>query len=298
MPGLILAFLISLGTVWINDIAVTWGRLGMQRVVLHSLDKIIYGMLRTQRSYSSKQLSITVKAVEDRTLVRPMICFHQSGTKGPIVLTAQEAELRLKPQEGMMSIMLTNGEIDMGGGVRVRFPDTVERDVLLTAASRRGASSERPSCMPFWKIPDAIVKVQEEIAQQRQQSAVEAAYYMMSGDMAGLIAADWARKEGHLLGKQNHLHRLRTEPWRRWATGFSCLFFVMVGAPLAIRLRNADLWTSFAVCFLPILIVYYPLLAYGVDSAKSGDLPPYCVWLGNVILGLAGLWNIRKVLRY
>lgn len=72
----------------------------------------------------------------------------------------------------------------------------------------------------------------------------------------------------------------------------------MIGTPLAIRMRNADLWSSFAVCFLPILIIYYPLLALGVDRAKAGELPPYSVWLGNVILAVAGLWIMRKVMRY
>jgi len=100
------------------------------------------------------------------------------------------------------------------------------------------------------------------------------------------------------VGARHRLHRLQTEPWRRWANGFSCFFFVLVGAPLAIRMRNADLWTSFAVCFLPILIVYYPLMAYGVDRAKCGELPPYAVWLGNVILAAAGLWLLRKIVRY
>jgi lipopolysaccharide export system permease protein len=97
---------------------------------------------------------------------------------------------------------------------------------------------------------------------------------------------------------RHRLFRLQTEPWRRWANGFSCFFFVVAGIPLAIRLRNSDVLTSFFLCFLPILLVYYPLLAFGVDRAKGGVLPPYTVWLGNVFLLLAGLWLLRKVLRY
>jgi lipopolysaccharide export system permease protein len=73
---------------------------------------------------------------------------------------------------------------------------------------------------------------------------------------------------------------------------------VLVGAPLAIRLRNADFLTSFFLCFGPILIVFYPLLAFGVDQAKSGDLPPHAVWIGNVVLAAAGAWIMRKVVRY
>ena len=94
------------------------------------------------------------------------------------------------------------------------------------------------------------------------------------------------------------LHRLETEPHRRWANGFSCLAFVVVGAATAIRRRNADVLTSFFICFLPILIVYYPLLAYGLDSAKNGTLPPSSVWLGNAIMAAWGIKETRWVLRY
>jgi lipopolysaccharide export system permease protein len=67
---------------------------------------------------------------------------------------------------------------------------------------------------------------------------------------------------------------------------------------MAIRMRNADMLTSFFLCFLPILLVYYPLLMYGLDRAKAGEINPYVVWLANAILLLWGLWLLRRVLRY
>jgi lipopolysaccharide export system permease protein len=120
---------------------------------------------------------------------------------------------------------------------------------------------------------------------------------MVSGDFEGLVSPKWNSCQLQLRDAQNQLHRLELVTWRRWANGFSCLFFVMVGAPLAIRLRNADVWTSFGLCFLPILLVYYPLLMYGLDRAKCGALPPYSIWLGNVVLLLGGAWLICQVVR-
>ena len=43
----------------------------------------------------------------------------------------------------------------------------------------------------------------------------------------------------------------------------------MVGMPLAIRLKTADVATTFWFCFVPILAFYYPLMAYGVDRARA-----------------------------
>ena len=65
-----------------------------------------------------------------------------------------------------------------------------------------------------------------------------------------------------------------------------------------MRLRYSDLFATFGACFLPILIVYYPLLMVGVGQAKSGNLPPYCVWLGNVILLVIGIVLVRRECRY
>jgi len=100
-----------------------------------------------------------------------------------------------------------------------------------------------------------------------------------------------------LKAEHNRLHRVVMEPWRRWANGFSCLCFVLVGAPMAIRMRNADFLTSFFLCFLPILVVYYPVFMLGVDLAKRGSVPPTAVWLGNVLITLWGWWLLRRVVR-
>jgi lipopolysaccharide export system permease protein len=148
------------------------------------------------------------------------------------------------------------------------------------------------------EIPQHIDKQREEIRQLQQQLAAEAAYQMLTGDFTALTGPSWNEHQLRLRDAEIQLFRLKLVPWRRWANGFSCLFFVLVGAPLAIRLRNADMWTSFGLCFLPILLVYYPLLMYGLNRAKCGALPPYFIWLGNLVLLVASGWMLRKVLRY
>ena len=121
----------------------------------------------------------------------------------------------------------------------------------------------------------------------------------MTGDFSQLADdQDWRKTRNLIQGSRDRLHRLRLEPWRRWANGFSCFFFVLLGAPLAIRMRTTNFFTTFAACFLPILLIYYPLLAFAVDRCKDGAVPPYAVWLGNFVLMIGGILMIRKVIRY
>jgi len=295
-PVFIFSFVLSVATVWLNDLAVTWGREGVRRVVLESVEEIVYGMLRTQRTYSSKDVSIAVKRVEGRKLVNPTISMVSKKTS--MTLTAEYAELRSDPKEGVLTIICTNGQLDVEGKGRIIFEGrTLERSIPLDQ-KKTAEEIGHPSYMAMNAIPDTITALEKEIAVQYDELAAKAALSMMTGNFAELASPEWNTEDSEKVLKQQKVYRLQTEPHRRMSNGFSCFCFALVGAPLAIRLRNADLMTSFFLCFLPILLVYYPLLAFGVDFAKNGSLPPYSVWVGNIILILAGLWMLRKVVRY
>jgi lipopolysaccharide export system permease protein len=297
-PALILAFFISLIAVWLNDVAVSWGRQGVHRVVLESIEQIAYGMLRTQHSYSTKSFSINVKRVNGRKLERVTMTIHGNENSPPTVIIAEEAELRSNPEENRMSILLTNGSVDIGGKIKMTFTETVPHDFALTDASRKSKKPDSPSEYALWQIRGAQRDQSLAITELEQSLAAEAGYQLLAGDFSSMNKESWQPREAELKSARSRYFRLQTEPWRRWANGFSCFFFVLVGVPLAIHLKNSDIWTSFAVCFLPILVVYYPLLAYGVDRAKCGALPPYSVWLGNLMLLVVGVYLIRKVIRY
>ena len=113
------------------------------------------------------------------------------------------------------------------------------------------------------------------------------------------IAQQQGREYEHRLAESHRrLIRLRIEPWRRWAEGFSCLCFVMIGAPLSMIARTTDYWTTFGMCFLPTILLYYPLFILGLEQAKEESIPPYGVWLGNVVLCAIGVVLINRVRRY
>lgn len=297
-PTLVMAFLISLVTVFLNDLAVSWGRTGAQQVVIDSVEEIAYSMLRTQKRYSSPYFAINVRKVEGRRLINPTLSLQARGNSPAITVRAEEAELRCDREQGVLRVLLRNGTIDVEGNVSVRFPDEYEQAVPLMQASRARSLTPTPSWMPLRRIPEEVVKQRQKIAELEEEMNIRASHQMLRGDFAALASEQWDTQARNLQAQRGRLSRLLTEPHRRWSAGFSCLCFVWVGVPMAIWLRNGDILTSFFMCFLPILIVYYPLLIYGVDGAKSGTIPPYAVWSGNIILGICGAYLLRKVLRY
>jgi lipopolysaccharide export system permease protein len=296
-PVLVLSTLISFATVWLNDVAVSWGRAGVQRVVVESVEQIAYGMLRTQRSYSTKRLAINVKAVEGHVLIQPSFRMSATADREEISISADMAELHANPDDGTLTIIFQNARGTIGEG-GVVLPGREAYVLPLDDFSRQGADVAGPSDIPLRAIGQEIARQELSRVALNQEFATRAAHQMMLGDFEGLNSAQWKDRRGKLEKIDTKLHRLHTEPHRRWANGFSCLCFVLIGAPMAIRRRHGEFLASFFACFLPILLVYYPLLMFGVKRAKIGALPPHVVWLGNVLLVIWGLWMLRKVIRH
>lgn len=296
VPVLIIGIVLSLITVWLNDVAFSWGRQKAYQVVLQSVETTIYGILQNHGRYDNGKISFNVLGVEGKTLLQPMVVIRDSIDATPRTIFAESAELRSLPEEGLLIVSVTNGRYE-DGSVSYDF-DHDEIAVRLVDVTKKDRSQGSPSDYAMLEIAGEVEVQKERIADQRLEMALQGGFHLATGDWDRLQGPAWQRDRDALGVAVGRLHRLETEPWRRFASGFACLGFVAVGAPLAIRLKTADVWNTFAVCFFPILIVYYPLLAFGLDRAKSGELPPYVVWLGNLVLGLVGVHLYRRMVRY
>ncbi|HAO71036.1 MAG TPA: hypothetical protein DCR06_00375 [Planctomycetaceae bacterium] len=295
-PVAFLAILISLSCVWLNDIAVSWGREGVRGVVVQSLEEIIYSRLQQQRSYSTDKLAINVKGVQGRRLIRPTMSFQPNNSSPSVTLSAMEAVLKTDAKNASITAICTNGIVRVGD-VEVAFPDTIERVIPLDSIGKNNPLSKSPSQIAMNEFHAARKDALANISRARQQIAGRVAESFLTGHANLTAPQHFAGEQATIDHYQNRLNRIAMEPWRRWANGFSCLAFVLVGAPMAIRMRNADFLTSFFLCFLPILLVYYPIFMAGVSEAKAGDLPPIAVWGGNLLVAAWGCLLLRSVVR-
>jgi lipopolysaccharide export system permease protein len=291
-PAITFALVLSLVTVWLVDLAFSWGYYGMEGVILTSMDEVAYGVLRTQRKYSNDQFSISVADVDGKKLIRPVITFHQDDGEA-ITMMAREAQLRTTA-DGNLQVALTNGSVEVDDAA-FHFPDTVEHVIPLSRQHSDLLAEISPSHMRLSQVPQARREQRVQMARCEQAMAVEAAFALSTGEFGSLSVPCWNPRLDKLKQHEQRLHRLETEPYRRWASGFSCLAFAIVGIPMAIRLRTADVTTTFGICFVPILLVYYPLFALGLDRAKNGEWPAYCVWLGNCACFAVGAWLIHRI---
>jgi lipopolysaccharide export system permease protein len=298
-PTFVVAFLLSLVTVWLNDLAAWWGRLGATRVVVQAMEEIAYAKLRTDHRFEySSSVVIVVKRVEDRTLLRPFVTIKARGSTPAITVEADEATLEADLKQGVFRVLLHNCSIDVGDGRGRLFDRDYPLEIPLDEDMLSGQGEKDASLLPLRRIPEEIAKQKAAIDRHEEVMAATAAQQMFAGEFDRASGTEWDRRAAETAVLKRQLRLLRLQPYRRWSAGFSCLCFVWVGAPMAARRRNRDFLTSFFLCFLPILCVYYPLLAYGIDGAKNGTIPPLAVWTGNVGLLIWGAWLLRKVMRY
>lgn len=295
-PVLALAFLLSLFAVWINDVSFAWSYWGIERVVLESSDKILYGVLSDQGSFKTDTFSIEVQGVQDRELIRPVITVHTD--KHNFRATADTATLTTDLETHQLNFQMNEAFVvydqeQRGSG----YFDDFQHSISLKSPEEFEAMTGSPNHLYLSQIEQARDIQTQSFQQSNQANAMIACSQMLAGDMLALTHPDWQQRLTQQQESEARIRRLAVVPHRRWANGFSCLAFAMIGIPVALRLRTANYATTFGVCFLPILLLYYPLFMLGLTGAKEGSLPPFAAWLGNVACMVVGLIMMARQIK-
>jgi lipopolysaccharide export system permease protein len=289
-PVIVFAFLLSLGTIWMQEIAAVWCRPSYSRVLAESAEEIAYGMLRANHSCTTfPQFSITVKDVVGEKLIQPTITIQDFRTASSFTVHAVEAEIHTDRQAQMLNIFCRHLDVDMEG--EIRFNDPTEKCFsvpIVNPGRAPGVLGHHRDWVAMYEIPDHIAQLKDAIAPlEKQREALEA-----NGQT--LPEADGAR----LADLWHLIYRLQTEPYRRLSNGFTCLCFVLIGVPVAMLWRHADVLTNFFVCFVPILAVYYPLLMLSEDLSTSGKLWPISFWMSNTVFIASGILLLRRIVQH
>jgi len=295
MPVFVIAFFFSIIGVGINELAITYGRQGINMVLYYGTEDILIERLKQTHQVVTKnnRITIIVKGVDGKgRLLDPTIMLKKES----VTIEASSAQITTDFNENILRVVFVDFRVVGEGAFRFAGGErTVEIQLSEVFPIRR---ENHPSDMGLHQISKKQKNTAEQIEEQQQIIAAHRTFGAGMGVVDGWVAGPIADAKKRIRSLQTLQNKLSVEPPRRWATGFCCFFFVWLGAPLAIWMRKSDFFASFFACFVPILILYYPLLAFGLDQAKNGSLPPMCVWTANVVIGFIGLWFLRQIHRY
>lgn len=292
-PAFLLGAAISVCSLLLTDQVIPWAEKKIQQQASLFMEDIFLDKLRTQNHVSDTRqgFSISVMEVKGKTLIEPTFEYTPRGHT-PVTLTAQEATIEFDLDNKQVILHLLRGEIDAASDRRIDF----EREVQAFPLPYK-SNGLKPRHRSIREIAGSVSELNGEIDGLRQQRDVETAFSLLLGDFDRLSHNDMKKYKQKKKSSRIDLAGLRTAMHTRFALSSSCLFFALLGAPFSIIKEQRQFLTSFFVCFVPILLLYYPLALGMMNISKSGIVDPaWAMWLSNGIVLIAAAITLRKVL--
>ena len=197
-PTLVLATVVSFLALVMNDIAVSWGMMGVRRVFLASIEEVTYSQLKMKHTYNLGKANINVRGVDGHKLLWPTLIVQASGDKPAWTISAEEAELKLKVSEGKLIAVFRNFELE--GPITYSDPTTFTYEMSIEDLTGSSQKNRSPSNYALSEINPAIEEQQIALEKVQQASVVQSAFGMLTGDFDSLSNAAWklnSRSSGH-----------------------------------------------------------------------------------------------------
>ena len=291
-PALFMGGVLSAGSLLLTDQAIPWSVGNIRRVVALATEDIVLDMLKTHNELALPQsgMSISVRGVSGHTLHRPIVRFTSAGGQ-PITAQARTARLEFDAVQGRILLRLTDCHLDVPGHGSIWLAEET-RALPLPG----GLNRAKPRHMSIETLKQKLHDNDLHLQELDDIRAIQACFRLTSGDFASWDD-DTFDRQARLTHRSHAV--LRTEMHSRIAFSSSCFFFVLVGAPLAISQARRQVLTNFVACFLPIILIYYPVVMLCMSQSKSGRVDPaWAMWIGNSLLLLAGGLLFRRCRRH
>jgi lipopolysaccharide export system permease protein len=270
----------------------------LRTLFLYDIEGLLYGVLEREHCFRNPRVDyeIHVKKVQGRKLIDAQF-MHQDATRTRynVIARAQEAELRWdkKNQKILVHMRYCHIWTDKSNTAFVEdkiWPVDLPEDLTRTDKSR-------PSDMTWVELLQAreakvrtIEGLKVDVANQVARLALRDAPDDLPLHISNLRVMT-KQREAELRDLDIELHR-------RPSLALGCLCFVLVGCPVGIWFSRSDYLSAFVSCFLPIVLLYYPLLLCGMNLAHSGTAWMLGgIWLANAFVGLISLELYRRLLK-
>jgi lipopolysaccharide export system permease protein len=305
-PGLLLGLAmtcLTMGLYW--DVIPSSHRL-LRRMVFDDAEEVLYSMLRKQRSINFTQMpfAMWVEGVEGRKLIDPVIKRRNAQGQTEMTARAKEAELHVDMARRKITIELKAGTATLSDNDNLSFQDLEQLEVDLPPSF--GADADRRARDMTWneilEKRKVLEKAEAAYKATIAEGATGATEPLPPTDPALDGSPDAPKDLRNLRREEQYCEQqilwLNVELLMRPALSAGCFCFILVGCPVGIWFNRSDYLSSFIVCFLPIVLLYYPLLLCGTGMAKDGRMDPVLLlWGANLIMALIGgvlFWRLLK----
>ncbi|MFL5329722.1 MAG: LptF/LptG family permease [Gemmataceae bacterium] len=296
-PAVIFASIISCAMMVMQYDLIPRSRQMLADRVLADADELIYSMLKRFGClrHPQTQFAVFVRDVRGKQLIDPVFKSRGEGGTYSIVAHAREATLWADAANNKVTIFMPNCAIVGTDEVDGNFRDhTFEIDFPI---SNFRDSQVRPMNMTWQQIDTKWSEILELQASRRAELE------SLHGQPSGVGSPEPIAKLRHHLEYQEKEGRrieraFAAEKQMRPALALGAIVFVLVAFPVGVWFHRADYLSAFVTCFLPVVMIYYPLVLAGTNLAKEGRVPALLsVWMADALTMFAGAVMLRKLFR-
>lgn len=296
-PAFLLGGILTLSSLLLNDQVIPWSMANINRIVTYAMEDIFFDLLASQNQMSDPErgTAITVSRVdkENRRLIEPYIRFSPKGRE-PVVVQAKEATLRFDLESEEVILSLVDAWVDAPGRISLRLKKTEFPFPLVLNGEKI-----KPRHLSIQQIEERLDEITRQAEEIENQQAIEAAFALGIGNFEEFTQPRFQSYGYELIASESQRHRHKTEMHNRFALSCSCFFFALVGGPFSILKGRRQFLTTFFICFMPILLIYYPIVLLTMTMSKMGTWnPAWAMWAGNAMLLIAAYFVVRVAVKH
>jgi lipopolysaccharide export system permease protein len=298
-PGLFLGLAMSAATYGVYYSLIPTTHFMMRSLFLNDVENLLYGVLEKEGSFKHPRLDyeIHVKKVEGRKLIEAQFNHRNpKGTGYDVIARAREAELLWDQNNKKIHVHMHFCTI-WSEKNNIAYVDEKVWPVDLPKDIFEASKKFRPSDMNWKELLQAREAIQHKIEAREAEIATHVARLATTNPPDDLpvhinnLRVDKKQRMQELRDVEVELHK-------RPSLALGCLCFVLVGCPVGIWFSRSDYLSAFVTCFLPIVLVYYPLLLCGLNLARSGKTPLVVgMWGANLLVAVIALGLYRRLLK-
>jgi lipopolysaccharide export system permease protein len=301
-PSLFLGFILSGVMCLCSGQIIPRANFYFKSAIFKNMEDTFYMFLKREHEFNNARwpFFVGVKDVQDRILIDATFKHRKVGALNPntydFTVQAKTAVIHFNTERRLVEITLNDADVQ-GQSQYSHIPHKVfEYDLPKGELWSYEPHIQELTTPEIVKERAANLK---KIREERLRQAIAASLWIGSGR---INRVDWKHVNEaymHHARWQRKIEELDTESHTRIAMAAGSFFFVLLGAPVGMLFARRDFLSAFITCFLPIIVIYYPLVLGSVNMGREGVAPPYVVWAGNAVLAiLAGFFAIPPVTRH
>jgi lipopolysaccharide export system permease protein len=296
-PGILLGLVMSAATMGLYWSAIPRTHRLLRALIFEDARELLYTLLKKHGTIRQpgQPYALFVEDVRGERLVSPVIKHKDEQGKIDLAASAHDGDLRVDPGSNTLLLRMKNCTATFADGTGAFFEEHTWEWPLPREFA--GEGDQRPRDLTWEEIRQHRDET-EDACDSTLRTLFHATIQFLWGDPPGDASKRLRQLTERVQTHRRQLVALDVEVLMRPAVSVGCLIFILVGCPVGILLSRSDYLSSFIICFLPIVFVYYPLLLCGTGMAKEGRLSPVpLVWAANAVVAVVGLGLFRRLLK-